>query len=368
MGAKKTSKSHNDMQNDNESQKKSHKKVKDTILAKKFYKAKVPKFTRKRKIEGKIENKLFNLKYMSRISQSIDQSSNFRILDMIFSQDLFVQEQQGETTKPKINTSRPQYQLMNFKRINKIVYENGLWQYFLEERWGTKLIQQNLYNITRVFNLLDKNKNAKNEKIHELRHKIEKHFNDSLNFNMNIDQIRNAAKKSYLSQFENFDEDQPEALIGKFYEVQRIYLKQLDIQTLTQIHNSPFMIFQKNITNKDKADDLITLFHNKLFLDLLGIKNPRIGGKDEGFEFLSHLYSDDQISYYSKTLDFTMNQNKPICNLTAEEQYVKTYEDRRIDGKFSLYKEFYYEAPNRFIIEIYYVFNQSASKPKSVMN
>ena len=72
MGSKKASKKHNDIQSNAQILKKSHKKVKETILAKKFYKAKVPKFTRKRKIEGKIENKLYNLKYMSRISCGID--------------------------------------------------------------------------------------------------------------------------------------------------------------------------------------------------------------------------------------------------------------------------------------------------------
>jgi len=40
--------------------------------------------------------------------------------------------------------------------------------------------------------------------------------------------------------------------------------------------------------------------------------------------------------------------------------YIKIGEDKKMDGKFSMYKEFYYEAPNRFIIEVYYVLDSKA--------
>lgn len=358
MGSKKTAKTENNLHKKSLSDKNNHKKVKETILAKKFYKAKVPKFTRKRKIEGKIHNKLYNLKFMSRIQCGIDQSSNFRILDMVFSQELFDQEVQDGLTRTKINVlCRPWFSLMNFKRISKIEFnkDDNIWEYFLEERWGTKMIQQSLYYITRVFNQIDRNKNLKNEELHNLRHKIEKQFIDRLNFNMNIDRIRNAAKKNFTSKLENLEIDLTEDLLSE-----RIYLKQLDLKTLTIIHNSPFITFKKNIINKDKADDLVSFFLNKLFLDLLQIQNARVGGKDEGFEILSHIYSEDVMSYFSKVLDFTMNQNEDICRLTTQEMYIKIGEDKKMDGKFSMYKEFYYEAPNRFIIEVYYVLDSKA--------
>lgn len=95
------------------------------------------------------------------------------------------------------------------------------------------------------------------------------------------------------------------------------------------------------------------------------MKCVKTSGKDEGFELLGNIYSRDLISYYNKLLDFNMNVNQATCQLNAEDLYIKdNKKGQKIPGTFTMFKEFYYEAPNRFIVELYYVFKRSDVKMK----
>lgn len=341
---------------DNYNQSSRSKKICDTIKSKKYNKPVFPKWSRKTKVQGKITNYGFIAKYLSQKFLPIDQSKYFRVSSLIFCSSFF--EGSGTTENPKLKEEsfRPFFLLMNFKRIVRIekLINTNVWYFHLEERFSNECFHLDLTNTIKIFNKFSGSENPKCkviaillenyfETLHLLKSKMVEIDNDKFQKTIN-------AQKVGLIELDFLNE------LNILYENDKTYYIKIDDKITGYIYSKPFFAIQKDYWIQNKPDTTIGFFQNQSFCDQIGLNRIKLDHEFEGFEVFKDIYCNDWASLYEKIIQFSNNWSETKCELEPRELHVRKSNLKKKHGNFVIYKQCYYEKPNRFMYELFFVF------------
>lgn len=226
---------------------------KQTILEKKFYRARIPKYTRRRKNPAKIISTKFSLSYLSNKCTPAMNPPCFRIADLAYPA---IHSFTNEICIDK-NFFQPFFSMINFKRIVAYSYDRlkKVWTYKLEERHSVDPHFKGYYYLIVLQNYL-----SSNQKIYQ-----EEALNKSLMTNINQWMICLSQKfmeKNLSNKYTDVVDDKEIDCYGS-----------IDDSTYQFIRKRPFFCMIENYELDSYEEYLVGFKHNKIMMDLVGMKH-----------------------------------------------------------------------------------------------
>lgn len=232
----------------------------------------------------------------------------------------------------------PLFALFPYKRITEIVrdYEEGLYNYHIEERWPNTQVLKGFQNIDKFKNYLS-NTNQMKAVLLGLC------IDNLIHFTTELQKVCSYIEGSMYDI--NYDEDtdardfvQLEVKIGE--------------ETLEQIKKNPHVVITKRCGLKDGRGNLVTLGHNELWVKLLGIESPGLHDENEGFDAFRSLSATNWIEFSLAYINFYIDHSTSLVILPKNLLTLNSMSRQSLIKDISLHKNQYLSGGN-LMSEIY---------------
>jgi hypothetical protein len=321
--------------------------TKNLLIAHKFYRSKVPKFSRKRKLQVTVIAKKYKLRCLSRKSEFFLKSFKEQERYMNFT---FPLESRFNSTNPSDLTTHfsPFFSLMKFKRVKNIELDTkeDTWKYALEERWfsATEKAGDTLFQI---FDHLEKMHNVNALNVKDLLRQWINYLSNTMKGGISgLPQIavghQSTSDDAVLIEPNTMNED-------PFRKYKKIYMNEkclIDRSLMKEIKKNAFICFTEEYNFSEYSfncfqESGLSYTHNKRLFDMIGGFGIRLNGMCEGFQILRHISSRDWVLYLKEVLQFRLNDNCNEVMLSENSLHLLDINGRIITDQVKLYKEVY---------------------------
>ena len=328
--------------------------------AKKIYKSRFPKFSKKILDITEVRSRIYTTKYVSRENPQAIPYETIRLCDINFPLAESLHPSNMTRLTPN-NYYSPFGSLYNFKRITS--YQLDLsrmnYHYVIEEKWP----QLKNHGFTNLVIILKFIKNFKDEETCKMLHS----FENWLNYIYQIDtyfenmlaanphhkkalEIRHDFKlvAQHNAKIEMFEDHHPEIC-----EI----LTDLPNALLKKFKRMPFQKFNETFI-ANCGHHVNTFSHNKILQDMIDVKKIGLDGKFQGFNVLNHFKSSNWVLYIKLLLEFQTDHKVSERLFPKEAQYLEDIYGNVLKYRIKAFKKVYFRY-NVLYHETYFVLFQN---------